>query len=85
MPGVTYPFPKLLVAHMVCGALATLLFLPLGAIIPRIARTYTTRRWWFPVHATTQGLISTAFVIAAFACNRHFWGVLLFDTTHKVD
>jgi hypothetical protein len=51
------------IAHAACGALATLLFLPLGVLV---ARSRLPR--WFPVHAVNQFLavvlVSSAFGIA---------------------
>jgi hypothetical protein len=55
---------RTLVAHVVCGALATLLLLPLGVLIPRYARALSKGRWWFPLHMGVQ-LGGTALAIAA--------------------
>jgi len=57
---------RILVAHVVCGALATLLLLPLGVLIPRYARAMSKGRWWFPLHMGVQ-LGGTALAIAALA------------------
>jgi hypothetical protein len=57
---------RILVAHVVCGTLATLLLLPLGVLIPRYARALSKGRWWFPLHMGVQ-LGGTAFAIAALA------------------
>jgi hypothetical protein len=56
----------ILIAHVVCGALATLLLLPLGVLIPRYARAMSKARWWFPLHMGVQ-LGGTALAIAALA------------------
>ncbi|RSH87830.1 uncharacterized protein EHS24_000347 [Apiotrichum porosum] len=64
------PISNLLLAHIVCGCLATLLFIPLGILGPRVARTFTTSRLWFPAHASVQGLISTSLVVATYSCAR---------------
>lgn len=58
--------PAILVAHVVCGALATLLLLPLGVLIPRYGRALSKGRWWFPVHIWVQ-VIGVILVIAALA------------------
>jgi hypothetical protein len=57
---------SILVAHVVCGALATLLLLPLGVLVPRYARAMSKGRWWFPLHMGVQ-LGGTALAIAALA------------------
>ncbi|CAD6578761.1 MAG: hypothetical protein TREMPRED_002264 [Tremellales sp. Tagirdzhanova-0007] len=57
---------QLQIAHAVCGALGTLLFLPIGILIPRISRGLTTHRWWFPAHSIVNGLLGFAFITAAF-------------------
>jgi hypothetical protein len=57
---------RILVAHVVCGALATLLLLPLGVLVPRYARAMSKGRWWFPLHMGVQ-LGGTALAIAALA------------------
>ncbi|KLT45738.1 hypothetical protein CC85DRAFT_299386 [Cutaneotrichosporon oleaginosum] len=53
------------VAHAVCGALATMLLLPVGVMAARAPRAFTGKRWWFPLHAGVQALAAT-FVLAAF-------------------
>lgn len=67
---VSLSVSRILVAHVVCGALATLLLLPLGVLIPRYARALGTGRWWFPVHMGVQ-LIGTALAIAALTIGYH--------------
>lgn len=57
---------RILIAHVVCGALATLLLLPLGVLIPRYARAMSKGRWWFPLHVGLQ-LGGTALAVAALA------------------
>ncbi|WWD18392.1 hypothetical protein CI109_102842 [Kwoniella shandongensis] len=57
---------KALIAHVAVGAVATMAVLPIGIIIPRIARGLSTKRWWFPAHAAVNGLIGMGLVIAAF-------------------
>jgi len=48
---------KTLIAHAVYGGLATMIFLPLGVLIPRISRGFTLNRWWFPAHGLVAGVI----------------------------
>ncbi len=59
-----------IVVHVVLGALATMLLLPTGVMIPRYARGLTTARWWFPVHMGVQGL---TVVIGVGALATAFW------------
>lgn len=33
-----------------------MLFIPITILVPRIARGFTTHRWWFPIHATSASL-----------------------------
>ena len=56
----------MLICHVVCGALATMLFFPLGVLIPRYARGLGINRWWFPVHGAVNGVLGLVFVMAAF-------------------
>lgn len=58
--------PTILLAHVVCGALATLLLLPLGVLIPRYGRAFSRGRWWFPLHMAAQ-LIGVILAITALA------------------
>lgn len=51
---LSFPLSPILIAHVVCGAAATLVLLPLGVLIPRYVRLFSGRRWWFPVHAIVQ-------------------------------
>lgn len=44
----------ILIAHVVCGATATLVLLPFGVLIPRYARALSTGRWWFTLHMAVQ-------------------------------
>jgi hypothetical protein len=48
------PLEGILIAHVVCGAAATLVLLPFGVLIPRYARALSTGRWWFPLHMAVQ-------------------------------
>jgi len=48
------PLEGVLIAHVVCGAAATLVLLPLGVLIPRYARALSTGRWWFILHMAVQ-------------------------------
>jgi hypothetical protein len=74
-----------MIAHVVVGALATMLFLPLGTLVPRFARGMTTKRWWFPVHSAVNGIIGFILVIAAFAiAMANFGDDGNFNTTHRV-
>ena len=73
-----------LIAHVVCGTLATLLFFPIGSITPRYARAFTRKRWWLPVHSTFNGVLGASCVVAAFSIARsqfHLAGG--FDTLHR--
>ncbi len=56
-----------LVAHAVIGGLGAMVFIPIGVTIPRISRSLSGRRWWFPVHASVQGVIALILVLAAWA------------------
>jgi hypothetical protein len=56
--------PAVLVAHVACGAAATLLLLPLGVLIPRYGRALSKGRWWFPLHMAVQLIGSIAAVVA---------------------
>ena len=51
---------NLIVVHVILGAVATMLFLPSGIVIPRYARGLVTARWWFPLHLAVQGLGAVA-------------------------
>lgn len=65
------------VAHVVCGALATMFFLPAGVLLARSRLPF-----WFPLHATWQVLLGTGFVCAAFGIAwAHFSGGL--DSPHR--
>lgn len=57
----------MLIAHAVCGAIATVFLLPMGVLIPRIARGINLSRWWFPAHGAINGIISSVLIITAFA------------------
>ncbi|ORX40168.1 hypothetical protein BD324DRAFT_263199 [Kockovaella imperatae] len=54
-------------AHAAFGALAAMLFLPLGALVPRWARAFTVKRWWFPAHGALNGILGLTCVVVAFA------------------
>ncbi|ADV21802.1 Conserved hypothetical protein [Cryptococcus gattii WM276] len=55
-----------LIAHVACGAVATMVLFPSGILVPRIARGLTEKRWWFAVHGVVNGLLGFGLVIAAF-------------------
>jgi hypothetical protein len=57
---------SVILVHVVLGALAAMLFVPLGVLVPRLGRGWSTSRWWFPVHAVL-GSVSTVLAIATFA------------------
>jgi hypothetical protein len=63
----------LVLVHVACGAAATLLFLPLGVLIPRYGRALTRGRWWFPTHMAVQ-LIGTILAIVAIATGSNLGG-----------
>jgi hypothetical protein len=75
---------NILVAHVVTGALATMLFLPLGILTPRYARGLTTKRWWFPAHSANNGVIAFALVIAAYAIGQSKFGDAQGSSPHPV-
>ncbi|OCF41515.1 hypothetical protein I317_04718, partial [Kwoniella heveanensis CBS 569] len=75
---------NILIAHVVCGALATMAVLPIGILVPRIARGLTTSRWWFPVHAAMNGILGFGLIVAAFAIARaNFHNHGGFNSTHR--
>jgi hypothetical protein len=67
------PLSPVLIAHVVCGATATLVLLPLGVLIPRYGRAVTNGRWWFPVHMAVQ-IIGLALAIVAIATGYNMGG-----------
>lgn len=64
----------ILLAHIITGALATMLFLPLGILTPRYARGMTTKRWWFPAHSASNGIIAFGLIVAAYAIGNTQFG-----------
>lgn len=60
----------LLLAHAVCGSLGTMVFIPLGVIIPRYARGLGTKRWWLPVHGVMNGLLGGVLVLITYIIAR---------------
>ncbi|WVQ72831.1 hypothetical protein IAR50_002392 [Cryptococcus sp. DSM 104548] len=73
---------RMLIAHVACGAVATMALFPIGVITPRIARGLTTSRWWLPVHGAVNGLLGFGLVVAAFGIARgNFDGN--FETPHR--
>nr|XP_019012657.1 uncharacterized protein I206_02152 [Kwoniella pini CBS 10737]OCF51438.1 hypothetical protein I206_02152 [Kwoniella pini CBS 10737] len=73
---------NILIAHVVCGASATMFILPIGILVPRLARGFTLKRWWFPVHGALNGLIAFGLIVAAFAIAlANFSGG--FSSTHR--
>lgn len=66
--------PRILAAHAVCGAVATLILLPLGVLIPRYGRAFSKGRWWFPLHMVAQ-LIGVILAIAAMGTGYTMGGV----------
>ncbi|GFZ42603.1 hypothetical protein JCM24511_00319 [Saitozyma sp. JCM 24511] len=56
----------MLIAHVVCGAFATMLVIPAAVLVPRYARGLSDSRWWFPVHGSAMGIVALALVTAAF-------------------
>jgi hypothetical protein len=75
---------RLMAAHGVLMTLAFLFFLPAGALLGRLGRTYT--RSWFIGHSVLQGwicgpLILSGFIIAVVAVESK--GIDHFSTTHK--
>lgn len=62
---------SLIVAHVACGALATMLFLPFGILTARWCRAVSIRaRLWFPVHSSSNGIIALSLIVTAFAIAR---------------
>ncbi|WWC88768.1 uncharacterized protein L201_003681 [Kwoniella dendrophila CBS 6074] len=73
---------NILIAHVVCGSIATMAILPIGIIIPRISRGFSINRWWFPTHGALNGLIAFGLIVAAFGIAKaNFLGG--FDSTHR--
>ncbi|AFR95058.2 hypothetical protein C343_03148 [Cryptococcus neoformans C23] len=71
-----------LIAHVACGAVATMALFPSGILVPRIARGLTGKRWWFPVHGVVNGLLGFGFVVAAFGIAKaNFSGG--YNSTHR--
>lgn len=68
------PNHKALLAHAICGALAIMLFMPIGTLVPRLSRGISRSRWWFPTHAALNGLLAGGLVIAAFAIANSYLG-----------
>lgn len=63
-------YQNALIVHAILGSLFAMLFLPLGVLIARFTRsTHVDRphKWWFPLHAAWQGVISLAIGVAAIA------------------
>jgi hypothetical protein len=60
------PLEGILIAHVVCGAAATLVLLPFGVLIPRYARALSTGQWWFTLHMAVQiiGIILALIALA---------------------
>lgn len=54
-----------ILTHVVLGALAAMVLVPLGVLTPRLGRGWNTSRWWFPVHAVLNSL-GAVLAIAAF-------------------
>jgi hypothetical protein len=54
----------------VCGALAAMVFLPLGILIPRYVRGLGTSRWWLPVHGAMNGTVGGTLILVAYAIAR---------------
>ena len=76
---------KVLVAHAICGGLATLAFLPVGTLIPRIARGFSLDRWWFPAHGVINGVLGAVFTLVAFAIAKaNFGGHSTPGSNHRV-
>jgi hypothetical protein len=64
----------MLIAHVVCGAFATML---------RYARGLSDSRWWFPVHGSAMGIVALGLVTAAFIIAvTNFTGG--FNSNHRV-
>ena len=75
---------NIMLAHATCGALATMLFIPLGVLVPRLTRGLTTSRWWFPAHAAIVGLVAYGLVSAAWGLALMYFTDEMFMTTHEV-
>lgn len=72
------------VAHAACGALATMLILPVGIMAARAPRAFTAKRWWFPLHAGIQGVLGLGLVLAAFGIAWSKFSLHPVDTPHRV-
>lgn len=71
-----------LIAHVTLGALATMLILPLGAMVAR-SRSLTRGRGWFPAHAGVQ-VLGVACVVSAFGIAWSRFSRRGLDTPHRV-
>ena len=75
---------KVLVAHAICGGLATLVFLPVGTVIPRVARGFSLNRWWFPAHGVINGVLGGMLTLVAFAIAKANFGDHEDGSDHRV-
>lgn len=50
---------KMILAHGIIATLGFILFLPIGALIPRYLRTFINGRTWFTTHWVVQFLLGT--------------------------
>ncbi|GMK59817.1 hypothetical protein CspeluHIS016_0900340 [Cutaneotrichosporon spelunceum] len=80
--GIQISRHSVVVAHVTCGALATLLLLPVGVMAARAPRAFTSKRWWFPLHACTQ-VLGLALVLAAFGIAWAHFAVHTLNTPHR--
>jgi hypothetical protein len=73
--------------HAILGALAAMLFVPLGVLTPRLARGWgpaastSSHKWWLIAHATFNAL-GAAFVIAAFGYAANNFGPNITGNKH---
>ncbi|KAL1404910.1 hypothetical protein Q8F55_008522 [Vanrija albida] len=70
-------------AHAVCGALATMLFLPSGVLAARVMRGLSPSRTWFAIHAVVQGVVGLGLVLAAAAIGWAKFSSKKIDTPHR--
>ena len=71
----------ILIAHVTCGALGTMLFVPLAVLLPRYARLFLPSRWWVRIHALLT-VLALALVVIAFGIGLTFGTAT--DSWHSV-
>ncbi|WVR06276.1 hypothetical protein IAU60_003306 [Kwoniella sp. DSM 27419] len=75
-------YHRMIIAHAACGAVATMAILPIGILVPRLARAFTIKRWWFPVHGALNGIVGFGLITAAFGIAVHNFPAP-YNTSHR--